>query len=283
VIRDLSETLLSLLSDPSLAATLPELSKALIAFDRPDDTFKPAQTTIDLFLYDVREHVELASNEPLIERLNGQTVIHQAPKRIACAYFVTAWAVGGTDLPLQEQRLLTQVLQVVSQFPRIPDTYLKGKLVGQQPQLPLRATPAEELKNPSEFWAAIGNRLRPSVSITATIAMEIFPTVTVPAVTTQLLRVGETTVPGQLAITPESKVESYRIGGTITHAGAAVAGALVSVVDFGLTARTDPNGTYVLGVVQPGAYTLSVQLNGNASQTNITVPASKGSNYDILI
>jgi hypothetical protein len=24
-------------------------------------------------------------------------------------------------------------------------------------------------------------------------------------------------------------------------------------------------------------------LNGNASQTNITVPASKGSNYDILI
>ena len=70
---------------------------------------------------------------------------------MACSYLVTAWPVGGTDLTLQEQRLLTQVLQVVLQYPRIPSAYLKGKLIGQQPELPLRATPADEMKNPSEF------------------------------------------------------------------------------------------------------------------------------------
>ena len=72
LIRNLSETLQAMLSDQALGATFPELSKALIAFDRPDDTFKPLQTTIDLFLYDVREDTELASNEPRIERVNGQ-------------------------------------------------------------------------------------------------------------------------------------------------------------------------------------------------------------------
>jgi len=55
MIRDLSMTLQAILSDASLAVPFPELHNALIAFDRPDDGFKPAQTTVDLFLFDVRE------------------------------------------------------------------------------------------------------------------------------------------------------------------------------------------------------------------------------------
>src|SRR5215813_11935695 len=111
MIRDLSSTLQAVLSDPSLAGPFPELSKALVAFDRPDESFKPAQTTVDLFLFDVRENMELRSNEPAIERLNGQAVMHRSPMRVACTYLITAWPVGGTDLVLQEQRLLAQVLQ----------------------------------------------------------------------------------------------------------------------------------------------------------------------------
>ena len=283
MIRDLSETLQAMLSDPSLAGSFPELAKALIAFDRPDDTFKPSQTTVDLFLYDVREDAELAGNEPWIERLNGQVVTHQAPKRVGCSYLVTAWPVGGTDVALQEHRLLTQVLQVISQYPRIPVAYLKGRLIGQQPELPLRATPADELKNPSEFWAAIGNRLRPSLSVRATIAMDIFPAFTATAATTQVLRVGESTAPGETGLTAGSKMESYRIGGTVTQAGAAAAGALVSVVGSSLTARTDSEGRYVLGVVQPGAYILNILVNGTTSQARITVPAAPGSNYDVSL
>ena len=82
MIRDLSTTLQAVLSDPSLAVPFPELSRAQIAFDRPDDGFKPAQTTVDLFLFDVRENMELRSNEPKIERVNGQAVIHRAPMRV---------------------------------------------------------------------------------------------------------------------------------------------------------------------------------------------------------
>src|SRR5690242_10336035 len=147
MIRDLSETLQALLSDPSLAAQFPELARALIVFDRPDDTLKPAQTTIDLFLFDVRENLELRNNEPKVERSNGQALNRKAPLRVDCTYLVTAWPVGGTDAALQEQRLLSQVLQVLSTYPRIPGQYLKGKLIGQDPALPMMATHPEELKN----------------------------------------------------------------------------------------------------------------------------------------
>ena len=48
-----------------------------------------------------------------------------------------------------------------------PIAFLKGKLVGQEPPLPMMsATHADEMKNPAEFWAAIGNRMRRSYHAT---------------------------------------------------------------------------------------------------------------------
>jgi hypothetical protein len=283
MIRDLSTTLQAILSDPSLAVPFPELSRALIAFDRPDDGFKPAQTTVDLFLFDVRENVELRSNEPKIERLNGQAVIHQAPMRVACAYLITAWPVGGTDLALQEQRLLTQTLQVLSTYPRIPASFLKGKLVGQEPPLPMMATHPDELKNPAEFWTAIGNKMRASVTVTVTISMEVFAPVTAPVTKTALVRLGERTSADAETLIPATKMEFFRIGGKVTSGGSTVSGAMVAVAGAGLSARTDDDGEYVLGAMAAGAYTLNVQSNATTKQVNITIPAPAGSNYDVQL
>jgi hypothetical protein len=282
MIRDLSETLQAVLSDPALAAHFPELARALVVFDRPDDTLKPAQTTIDLFLFDVRENLELRNNEPKVERSNGQALIRKTPLRVDCTYLVTAWPVGGTDAALQEQRLLSQVLQVLSTFPRIPGQYLKGKLAGQDPALPMMATHPEELKNPAEFWTAIGNKMRPSVTVTVTISMEIFPPVSAPITSTLLVRVGER-APGTETLIPATKLESYRIGGKVTQGGQPVAGATIVVTGSGLAARTDADGNYVVGALQPGSYDLKVQSNGSSRQVNVTVPATAGSSYDIQL
>jgi hypothetical protein len=279
MIRDLSSTLQAVLSDPSLAVPFPELSNALIAFERPDDGFKPAQTTIDIFLFDVRENMELRSNEPKIERLNGQAVIHPGPMRVACTYLITAWPVGGTDLVLQEQRLLAQVLQVVSRYPKIPAGFLKGKLVTQEPQLPMMASHPEELKNPAEFWTAIGNRMRASVTVTVTISMDVFMPVTAPVTKTGLFRIGERAAADEQTLIPATKMEFYRIGGTVSGGGNKLAGAIVQTA--GLSARTDSDGEYVLGAMAAGAYTLNVQSNATTKQVTITVPAPAGSNYDV--
>src|SRR5262249_4707904 len=134
---DLSLTLQALLDDSALAGSFPELAAAQILFDRPAETFNPTQPTIDLFLYDIRENMELRSSEPTYERLSTQVRIIPPPLRVACSYLITAWPASGADLVLQEHRLLSQVLQVLSRYPTIPTTFLKGKLIGQEPPLPL--------------------------------------------------------------------------------------------------------------------------------------------------
>jgi phage tail sheath protein FI len=65
---------------------------------------------------------------------------------------------------------------------------LKGQLSDQTPPLPMIATLPDELKNPSEFWTAIGNKLRTSLTFTATVAMEVFTPVAAPLTTTSVLR-----------------------------------------------------------------------------------------------
>jgi Pvc16 N-terminal domain len=126
MIDDLSRSLRVILDDPGLATSFPELADAQISFERPSETFNPAQTTIDLFLYDVRENVELRDNTPSVTRLNDQVAIGRPPLRVACSYLVTAWPVGGIEPPLQEHRLLSQALQVFSALPTIPPGFLQG-------------------------------------------------------------------------------------------------------------------------------------------------------------
>lgn len=109
MLDDLSLTLKMLLQ----GAWRNGLSSALIAFDRPGEEFEPRQTTIDLYLYDIRENLELRSNEPVIARHNSQVTINRPPLRVACSYLVTAWQVGlvGDEAALLEHKLLSQVLQ----------------------------------------------------------------------------------------------------------------------------------------------------------------------------
>src|SRR5579875_2747841 len=136
MIQDLSQTLRTVLTQPGLPAPL---SSAQIVFDRPSDPFTPAQTTVDLFLYDLRENLELRTNELIVEKSNTQSVTHKPPMRLACSYLVTAWPVGGVDLALQEQQLLSQVLQTLAHYPTIPANFLQGVMVGQTPPLPMVA------------------------------------------------------------------------------------------------------------------------------------------------
>jgi hypothetical protein len=281
MIEDLSLTLQAILGDRSLAATYPELAKAQILFDRPDENFKPAQTTIDIYLFDIRENMELKSNEPVIERKDGKALIRTRPPRLSCSYLITAWPVGGEELALQEQRLLSQVFQVLSAYPKIPDGFLKGQLSGQPPPLPMVTTRAEDLKNPSEFWTAIGNKLRTSLTVTATLSMEVSkPPEQVSLTTSSLLRVGER-VRDQEELIPATGREGFRIGGTVTRAGKAVAGATVTLSGSGLVARTDAIGQYIIGAVNGGPYVLQVKSGDGSKKVNVNIPADKGSNYDV--
>jgi hypothetical protein len=268
VIGDLSLTLREMLREE-----LPKQpAEPLVAFDRPGENFTPEQPTIDLFLYDIRENLDLRSAEPTIVRSNGHAVRHPPPLRVACTYLVTAWVRGETEMTLlQEHHLLAQTLQVLARYPTIPEKFLQGGLKGQQPPLPLLTAQSDRLREPAEFWSAIGGRLRPSLSVTATIGLEVFAAETLPLVVTEEIRVVHRWEDDTWAT---AAVEGrFRIAGRVLAAdGRVVANAEVVLVEAELSTRTDANGRYVIGPVASGAYTLRATSGSLIQTVRLTIP-----------
>jgi hypothetical protein len=285
MIHDLSLTLKKILDFDhpdlaALAAQFPELAQAEIAFEHPKESYNPQATTVNLFLYDIRENVDLRSNEPVLTSQNGQVQIQRPPLRVACSYLATAWAgsaVTGEQAVLLEHKLLSQVLQVLARFPTIPAFILQSSLVGQEPLLPMLVAQMDGLRNPAEFWTALGNKLRPSLAVTVTLALETAAPEVAPMAITQAVHMG-------ILGAPSTQETLYRIAGHITDAqDQAVAEATVTLVEAGLVATTDADGAYSLGLVAAGTYTLHVESGIGATNVAIKVPEDPGENYDVQL
>ena len=282
MINELSEALRAILDDPQLASVFPELAAAQVVFDRPTDQFNPSQTTVDLFLYDLREDMELRSNEPIIERRNGQAIIRTPPLRVACSYLLTAWAVGGGELPLLEQKILSQALIVLARHPTIPQAFLSGSLAGQEPPLPMMTARADGLKNPSEFWTAVGNKLKPSITIVVTISLDPFAPEAVPLAVTSDVRIGKRSSSKGPGLVEDTVQEFFHVGGQVTSAGGEpLADAVVALKGTSIESATDAQGRFTLGPFAGGTYTLRVQAGQAEKEVNIVVPAASGSNYNV--
>jgi hypothetical protein len=270
-IDDLSETLKAVLQDPSFAGMFPELVAADVIFDRPSDTLAPPKSTVDLFLYDIRENLDLRLNEVTTTRIGSQTVTHPAPLRLACSYLATAWPVGGADLPLQEQRLLSEVLVVLSHYPMIPANFLQGSLVGQQPPLPMVALHPDALKNLAEFWSSLGSKLKPSLTVTVTISVPVFSDITDFIVTTQNIGIQ----PGFSAPAEALLEMGGQVVDLLSHG---ISGALVDVLDAGLnpttpSQTTDSDGQFVFAQIGAGTYQLRAIATGFKPQVQpVTIP-----------
>ena len=266
MIDDLSRTLKAVLQDPSFAAVFPELNAAEIVFDRPLDPFTPASTTVDVFLYDLRENLELRLNEPTTITVGNQVVTSPAALRLACSYLVTAWPVGGADLPLQEHKLLTQVLRVLSHYPIIPASFLQGTLLGQDPPLPMVTLHPDALKNLAEFWSSLGSKLKPSLTVTATISVPVFADVDDYIVYTH----STIYAPGINA--PAETLIQFG-GRVIDNNSKAVSGALVDLLDMGLRETTDDAGQFNFPNVTAGAHSVRALATGFKAKTKtVTVP-----------
>ena len=285
MIHDLSQVLRIILERSTISSRFSELAEAQVSFERPSENFNPGQTTVNLFLYDIREHLELRSNEPTIERRNGQAIIHNPPKRIACSYLVTAWPVGEGELPLQEHKLVSQVVQVFSAYPTIPESFLAGtQLAGQEPPLPMVTAQVDGVQSAAEFWTALGNQLRPSITVKATLAIkELLEPEPTPIVITQDVRLGERISPSLEEIVSTTEQRFFRIEGQVTDSNnQPVVEATVILIERNLAVATDSNGQYSIGAIPAGTYTLRVQLGNLLQEVNISVPVeNENSNYNV--
>ena len=191
MINALDETLKVLLKrdlPPALA------EQVQISFATPDDQFPPQSVTlpaIDLFLYDVRENLDLRSNEVYVERRgNGTAIQKRPPVRVDFSYLITAWPSANVHDPAEdEHRLLGEVMRVLLRYRTIPGEVLQAELATQELPLPVSSLQPGRLQSLGEFWQALGGKPKAALNYQVTLAVEISKPEVVPLVTEKIIKI----------------------------------------------------------------------------------------------
>jgi len=166
MLQDLNEILKDLLKQSDVFQEID------ISFDAPDSKFanQLQRLTINLFLYDIRENIELRSNDWLIQRQSdGTAVKYQPPVRVDCSYLITVWSKSYND----EYRYLGEVMKVLLRYPKIPNELLKGSFQGKEPPLRTSVLRPPQSQNSTEIWQAMGGTPKTILNYTVTIAVDV--------------------------------------------------------------------------------------------------------------
>jgi len=283
MINDLDETLKQLLVKKAGL----DPSEVDISFDIPTREWSTPVTrpTVNLYLYDLRENRQLREtywDDEVGE--DGRINLKRRPLRIDLSYMITCWTSSAED----QHRLLWRVVETFFRYSPIPDDVLQGDLTRLTHAVKTDvAQPDGVLKNVSDFWGALENQLRPSVSLVVTLDLDLEQILTSPMVLARGLKFGHTLVEsgprGREIIVPELlpgwEAGTVRLGGEVRNKkGKPLAGASVRLVSkqvdgqpvqFGPTIQTDADGRYIFTAVPVGMYTLVVELAG---QSPVQVP-----------
>jgi hypothetical protein len=172
LLHELDQTLAALLK-----RELPGRDQISVSFAAPDDQFSVKLPAVDLFLYDVRENLELRSNDDVLERLGDLTSIRiQPPVRVDASYLITAWpgvGSGQSDASEDEHMLLSAVMRVLLRFPKLPRELLIGSLARQDWPLPVSTLQPGRLQSLGEFWQALGGKPKAALNYTVTLPVDV--------------------------------------------------------------------------------------------------------------
>ena len=245
---------------------------AEIDFEPPVENYKPSIATINVFLYDLREDLQLRSNvadwNPLREE------IRPAPFRLACSYLVTTWpgtTVSGEEAILAQQGLLGEVARVLAGMAELDGDYLQGGLVDPPYPIPLTLSHVEPTSDPARFWTALGGKLRPAITLTATISL-------VPAASpVKAYPVSTRTI----VLNTEA---AHRIGGTVRDklSRDPLPDVALELLDLGVRASSGADGRYAFSDTGAATYQLRATRAGYVSRTlSITVPGATPTAFDV--
>jgi hypothetical protein len=276
MINDLDETLKQLMVKKAGL----DPAEVDISFDIPTREWSTPVTrpTVNFYLYDLRENTILRETYWDDETdQDGRVNLKRRPLRIDLSYMITCWTSSAED----QHRLLWRVMETFFRHSPIPDEVLQGDLRNlTHPIRTMVAQPDGVLKNVSDFWGALENQLRPSVSLVVTLDLDMAQIMTSPMVLARALKFGQPELkPGPRGgesilhqLVPGWEVGTVRLGGEVRDKkGNPLASASVRLVgkgadgqpiQVGPTTQTDEAGRYIFTSVPVGDYSLVVEIPG---------------------
>lgn len=174
MLQDLDLTLKELLQRELPAPVLSNLTNIKsINFDSPNGS-KFEFNAVNLFLYDVRENLELRSSIGVMGRQeSGMITKIPPPVFVDCSYLVTVWLPDSSNDLSHEHWILGAVMTVLLRYPKIPARFFQGSFKNQDQPIKATALRPGSLQNVGEFWQAIGSKPKATLHYTVTIAVPV--------------------------------------------------------------------------------------------------------------
>lgn len=176
MINDLNKSLENLIKTHPIIVS----DQVPVLFDVPSREWSSShKKAVNFHLYDIRENLERRDTQRpqsevddngKVKLTDGKVKFGPRPVRLSLSYLVTCWAQNSED----EYKLLWSVLQTLTAHSPIETEFLEGDLKKLGRKVPTQvAQPDGVLQNISEFWATLGNQIRPSVSLVATLELPV--------------------------------------------------------------------------------------------------------------
>jgi hypothetical protein len=266
MINDLDDTIRQLLVEAGQFAP----ADIDVKFEIPNREWSTgiSKPTVNCYLFDIRENRELRQHGMDAITQSGTVAFQQRPVVFFdLTYLITVWTSEVSD----EHLLLWRVLHTLLRFEKIPPEYLAGALATTTLPIYVRTAMSEGvLKSPGEFWTALENQIKPSLSYVVTLALD-----------RDTIAVGPPVATARLRFARPSGVEERWVwfGGIVRNrAGQPVADATVGLEGHEIRAKTDAEGRFRLRAPNAGQYTLIAHTGAALQRRKIEIPEPS---YDI--
>jgi hypothetical protein len=259
-----------------------------IVFDQPKRQWSSQlnKPTLDLYLVDIKENIELRGSEQLYREKNedGTVTLRRNPVRLDLIYLVTGWTREIQD----EHHLLSIALVALLRTPILPAELTPDSL--KTASLPVRIEVGQPntLNNLTELWTTLDNELRPGLRLTVTLAVDPYKPEILRQVQTAEWRFLQRSAPDRADLAKTAPVIEAAPSKTyFTVAGRVLSqkyspGVLKLVIkETGQEAPVNPQGEYQLSGLREGDYVVDVVAPDRIlKEQKFHVPSS---DYDIRV
>lgn len=272
MLSDLDATIKELLKQAGGLGHADGLPEVDISFEIPNREWSgnlSNRATINCYLFDIHERRAFREDGWQIEgRGTPDSARRLPPLFFELTYLITAWTKEAQDQHL----LLWQVLETLMDNPVLRAPYLQGQLVAHEWPITTAVAQLEGvLKSPGEFWTALENQLKPSLSYVVTLGRKrkAEPTNAPPVLST-----------GIRLMLPEGKPDTaFSLGELFgLPTGTPSRGVTVSVEDSSVQVVTDEGGRVRFPTLAAGRYIVHCVIGATTYRRTIVI---RGPQYTI--